>query len=75
MRNVPRRAAMLLIQGYQQAISPLFPQTCKYYPTCSSYALIAVERFGVIRGGWLAVKRIVRCNPFSDGGYDPVPDR
>jgi putative membrane protein insertion efficiency factor len=73
MNQVPRKIVVLLIQGYRQVISPLFPPTCKYYPTCSAYALTAVERYGVFRGGWLAVKRIVRCNPFSHGGYDPVP--
>lgn len=62
-----------LIRGYQILISPLLPATCRYTPTCSSYALTAIERFGPIRGGWMAVKRIVRCNPWHEGGYDPVP--
>ncbi|MEM9976421.1 MAG: membrane protein insertion efficiency factor YidD [Cyanobacteria bacterium P01_D01_bin.2] len=62
-----------LIRGYQILISPLLPATCRYTPTCSNYALTAVERFGVLRGGWLASKRIVRCNPWQEGGYDPVP--
>lgn len=62
-----------LIRGYQILISPLLPATCRYGPTCSRYALIAIERFGPWRGGWLAVKRIVRCNPWHEGGYDPVP--
>jgi len=64
---------VLLIKGYQQVISPLLPQTCKYYPSCSAYAVTALERYGVLRGGWLTVKRVVRCNPWSYGGYDPVP--
>ncbi|MBE9069732.1 membrane protein insertion efficiency factor YidD [Leptolyngbya cf. ectocarpi LEGE 11479] len=62
-----------LIRGYQLLISPLLPATCRYTPTCSSYALTAVERFGVWQGGWLAIKRIVSCNPWHEGGYDPVP--
>lgn len=62
-----------LIRGYQLLISPLLPATCRYTPTCSSYALTAVEQFGVLRGGWMALKRIVRCNPWHEGGYDPVP--
>ncbi|MEM9265040.1 MAG: membrane protein insertion efficiency factor YidD [Cyanobacteria bacterium P01_F01_bin.13] len=62
-----------LIRGYQILISPLLPATCRYSPTCSHYALVAVERFGALRGGWMAIKRIVRCNPWHEGGYDPVP--
>ena len=62
-----------LIRGYQLLISPLLPATCRYTPTCSSYALTAVEQFGALRGGWMAIKRIVRCNPWHKGGYDPVP--
>ena len=62
------------IRVYQRAISPLFPPTCRFYPTCSAYALTSVERFGVLKGGWMAVRRIARCHPFNPGGYDPVPD-
>lgn len=62
-----------LIYSYRILISPLLPATCRYTPTCSKYALIAVERFGPWYGGWLAIKRIVRCNPWYKGGYDPVP--
>ena len=62
-----------LIRGYQILISPLLPATCRYTPTCSSYALTAIERFGPLRGSWMAIKRIVRCNPWHEGGYDPVP--
>jgi putative membrane protein insertion efficiency factor len=70
----PARAIVTgLIRGYQRFISPLLPRSCRFQPTCSSYALTSVERFGVMRGGWLAIKRIARCHPFNEGGYDPVP--
>ncbi|MCL5109762.1 MAG: membrane protein insertion efficiency factor YidD [Chloroflexi bacterium] len=62
-----------LIRFYRKFISPLTPPSCRYYPSCSSYALEAVERYGALRGGWLAAKRVARCHPFSPGGYDPVP--
>ena len=61
------------IQGYRYTISPLLPPTCRYTPTCSQYALEAVQRYGAGRGIWLAVNRIVRCHPWHAGGYDPVP--
>lgn len=66
---------MGIIKFYKKFISPLFPPCCKYYPTCSSYALEAVKKFGFFRGGWLAVWRILRCNPWSMGGIDYVPDK
>ena len=64
-----------LIRVYRLVISPLFPPSCRFQPTCSQYALDAVERFGSIRGSWMAIKRILRCHPFHPGGYDPVPHR
>lgn len=64
---------MLAIRGYQVLISPLLPPSCRFHPTCSSYALTAIERYGVLRGGWLALRRIGRCHPWNPGGYDPVP--
>jgi len=70
-----KRPLIWLIRFYQIAISPYKRPCCKYYPTCSSYALQAVERFGAFKGFWLALFRILRCNPFSRGGYDPVPEK
>ncbi len=63
---------LLLVRGYQYGISPLFPPSCRYTPTCSEYAAQAVARYGAIRGVGLAVCRILRCHPFAEGGYDPV---
>lgn len=62
-----------LIRGYQLFASP-FPSPCRYYPSCSAYALEAVDRHGVVRGGWMGLRRILRCHPFSRGGIDPVPE-
>lgn len=67
------RGAMACIRFYQRIISPLFPARCIYMPTCSEYALQAVRKHGFIRGGVLAIKRILRCHPLHEGGYDPVP--
>lgn len=61
------------IRFYRAFLSPMFPPSCRYVPTCSAYALEAVTRYGARRGGWLALKRICRCHPFHKGGYDPVP--
>jgi putative membrane protein insertion efficiency factor len=65
---------MGLIRLYQRALSPLLGRNCRYYPTCSTYALTAIEHHGLARGGWLGVRRIGRCHPFHEGGYDPVPE-
>lgn len=73
LANLPKRVLMLLIRAYQVLISPLTPPSCRFTPTCSAYALTSIERYGVFRGGWLAVRRIARCHPFNPGGYDPVP--
>ena len=64
---------LLLIRGYQLAISPMLGPRCRFHPSCSCYAHTAVERFGVIRGLALSVRRVGRCHPFCEGGYDPVP--
>lgn len=69
----PRRTIAMLIRGYQRVISPALPPSCRFTPSCSQYTLEAVERYGVVRGGWLGARRIVRCHPFHPGGYDPVP--
>ncbi|MGM9558445.1 MAG: membrane protein insertion efficiency factor YidD [Oscillospiraceae bacterium] len=69
-----KRVFLWLIRFYQRNISPAFPPRCRFSPTCSQYALEAIERYGVWRGGWLACKRLLRCNPFYKGDYfDPVP--
>jgi putative membrane protein insertion efficiency factor len=62
-----------MVRGYQVAISPLLPASCRYYPSCSAYALEALERYGSIKGMRLTIGRILRCHPFRPGGYDPVP--
>ena len=64
---------LLLLRGYKRHVSPLLPPACRFLPTCSEYAMEAVDRYGALRGGWLAIKRLLRCNPFCKGGYDPVP--
>ena len=68
-----RTLAIFLIRVYQWTISPLLGPNCRFYPSCSQYAAEAIGRFGVLRGAWLAVKRIGRCHPWHPGGYDPVP--
>lgn len=67
------RILVWLIRAYQAGISPLLPSTCRYTPSCSEYAVVAIRRFGAVRGGWLALKRVVRCNPLGGIGLDPVP--
>ena len=68
-----KRVLIWLVRFYQRNISPGRPRCCNYIPTCSQYAVEALERHGAVRGSWLAFKRILRCNPFHKGGYDPVP--
>lgn len=64
---------ILLIKLYRRTLSKMLPPVCRFYPSCSAYALTAVSKYGFFKGGFLALRRIVRCNPFSEGGYDPVP--
>lgn len=72
--NLPRLLLLGLIRIYQMTISrALPPDTCRFYPTCSHYGYQAIYHHGVIKGGWLAIYRVLRCNPFNPGGYDPVP--
>jgi len=68
-----KQLALDLIKSYQATISEVTPHSCRFQPSCSHYACEAIERYGFIKGSWLAVRRIARCNPFSKGGYDPVP--
>jgi putative membrane protein insertion efficiency factor len=72
--RLPRLFVRWIIRAYQVVISPLLGPTCRFQPTCSAYAITSVERFGVVRGGWLAARRIGRCHPWNPGGYDPVPE-
>jgi len=67
-----KRILIFLIKLYRKYISPLKPACCRFYPTCSQYAIEAIEKYGALIGGFMAIKRILRCNPFNKGGYDPV---
>ena len=73
LKQIPKRILLWLIQFYRVAISPMHRPCCRYIPTCSQYAQQAIQKYGAIKGGYLALRRILRCNPFSKGGYDPVP--
>ena len=73
VRNVIEFVVLLPVYFYCYAISPLTPPSCRYTPTCSAYAIEAVKKHGVLKGGWLAAKRILSCNPWGGSGYDPVP--
>lgn len=70
-----KHVLILLLKIYRAVISPLYGQVCRYHPSCSAYALGAVEEHGSLRGSWLAVRRLARCHPWAAGGYDPVPAR
>ena len=69
-----KKSLIRSIRGYQLFISPLFPPSCRFTPSCSQYAIEAIDRFGTMRGSYLATTRILRCNPLNPGGYDPVPE-
>jgi putative membrane protein insertion efficiency factor len=71
-RTLPKVCLIGVFKGYQLFISPLFPPVCRFVPSCSQYAIEAVNRYGVFRGGGMAIWRIARCHPFTRGGYDPV---
>ncbi|GAV24075.1 putative membrane protein [Carboxydothermus islandicus] len=70
-----RKIILLLIRFYQKFVSPILGSNCRFYPTCSQYTYEAIERYGVIYGSYLGIKRILRCHPFNPGGYDPVPEK
>jgi putative membrane protein insertion efficiency factor len=73
--NAPRTLVVLILRGYQRFVSPALGPRCRYYPSCSEYAVQAVQRFGILRGLLLAGWRLLRCNPWSHGGFDPVEDQ
>ncbi len=73
-RNPLALVLRILLRGYQYLISPLLGPSCRYTPTCSEYAIQAIDRHGVLRGGWLAIRRLLRCHPWGGSGYDPVPE-
>ena len=73
VKKVIEFIVLLPVYFYRYAISPLTPPSCRYTPTCSAYAIEAVKKHGVLKGGWLATKRILSCNPWGGSGYDPVP--
>lgn len=74
LKRLPVRVACTLIRIYQRVLSPFIGNQCRFHPTCSHYALEAVERFGALRGSMLALRRLSRCHPFHPGGFDPVPN-
>lgn len=69
-----RRLLVLLVKLYQRVVSPLLPRACRFHPSCSAYAIEALERHGAVRGAWFTLKRLGRCHPFHPGGIDPVPE-
>jgi uncharacterized protein len=73
--QIASKFVLLLLRGYKWMLSPMLPPSCRYVPTCSEYAMEAVERYGALRGGWMAIMRVLRCHPFVKGGYDPVAAR
>jgi hypothetical protein len=73
MRSLPSALLLGLLKAYKTFVSPLLPPACRFYPSCSAYAMQAIGRYGALKGSWLALKRLSRCHPWNPGGYDPVP--
>ena len=73
VRELPKRMMLALLRFYKREISPMLPDACRFRPTCSEYAMQAIQKYGALKGGYLAIRRILRCHPFHPGGYDPVP--
>ena len=73
VKDVPRFCAEAFVLFYRRCISPLTPPSCRFTPTCSEYSMQALNKYGFLKGSWLTIKRILRCHPFSKGGYDPLP--
>ncbi|WP_461516253.1 membrane protein insertion efficiency factor YidD [Porticoccus sp.] len=69
-----RRGSIAVVKGYQFLVSPLLGDNCRFYPSCSCYAIEAIDHHGVIKGGYLTLRRLIKCHPFHPGGFDPVPD-
>ncbi|MDH2917084.1 MAG: membrane protein insertion efficiency factor YidD [Gallionella sp.] len=68
-----RRILLLMVRGYQRFISPMYPPSCRFTPSCSQYSYEAISKYGIVKGVWLSIKRVGRCNPWNPGGYDPIP--
>ncbi len=73
IKDFPKHCLLWLVRFYRRSISPMHPPCCRFIPTCSQYALEAITKYGAFKGGFLALRRILRCNPLCKGGYDPVP--
>ena len=73
MKSLPKKALIALIRFYKRFLSPMLPSACRFSPTCSEYAMEAIGKYGALKGGYLAARRLLRCHPFHPGGYDPVP--
>lgn len=74
MKALPSKLVILCVKFYRLALSPILPPSCRFTPTCSEYSITALQRFGLIKGAYLSIRRIVRCHPGGDYGYDPVPE-